>query len=153
MSLLPISEAAKLVGKHPTTLKAAMKKGKLSASKNEHGEWQIDISEVTRIYPIKNDIEKKEGDKKIITPSHQSSLVLKEEVIILKQENAVLREKVLGLEKEILIITRQLEQSDDREKEFRKILSQNTKLLTHYADKETQQEEKKSGFKWSLFKG
>ena len=148
MSLVPISKAAKLVGKHPTTLKAAIKKGKLSASKNDNDEWQIDVSEVTRIYPIKDKNNESEGDNKIITLNDKSSTVRREELEILRQENAVLKERLASKEREIELIICQLEQSEKRERQLYDLASQNGKLLAHYTEQEKQLEKQPKRKGW-----
>ena len=140
MSLLPVSQAAKLVGKHPTTLKAAIKRGTISASKNDNNEWILDMSDVTRIYPLKDDNQKNKGDKSHQVNSQQLSSVLKEELEVLRQENAVLKEKLSSKDRELELIICQLEQSEKRERQFYDLAMQNGRLLTHY----TEQEKEKS---------
>lgn len=48
-----LGEAAKHVGKSKATISKAIKSGKLSATKNMHGAFDIDPSELTRVYPAK----------------------------------------------------------------------------------------------------
>lgn len=43
--------AAKAVGKTKSTITKAIASGKLSAIKNESGAWEIDVSELHRVYP------------------------------------------------------------------------------------------------------
>ena len=49
--MLTLGQAAKQVGKSKPTLSEAIKKGRLSASKNEAGHFQIDPAELFRVYP------------------------------------------------------------------------------------------------------
>lgn len=50
--LYTLGQAAKAVGKAKGTIKNAIDKGRISASKNEAGEYQIDPSELHRVYPL-----------------------------------------------------------------------------------------------------
>jgi len=47
-----LGQAAKETGKSKTTIKRAIDKGRLSAKKNDNGEWEIDPAELHRVYPI-----------------------------------------------------------------------------------------------------
>ena len=47
-----LGTAAKETGKSKTTIKRSIDKGRLSAKKNEAGEWQIDPAELHRVYPV-----------------------------------------------------------------------------------------------------
>ena len=49
-----LSEAARLTGKSRTTIQRAIKSGKLSAPKDEDGNYSIDPAELHRVYPIKS---------------------------------------------------------------------------------------------------
>lgn len=46
-----LGEAAKATGKDRATISRAIKKGKISANKNEHGQWSIEPVELHRVYP------------------------------------------------------------------------------------------------------
>ncbi len=46
-----ITEAAKAIGKTRQALQHAIKKGLISAHKNDLGEWEIDPAELHRVYP------------------------------------------------------------------------------------------------------
>lgn len=50
--MLPISEAAALVGRTRPAILKAIQKGKLSATRDAHGRWLIDAAELTRVYPL-----------------------------------------------------------------------------------------------------
>jgi hypothetical protein len=54
MTQLTLPQAAKATGKDRTTLFRAIKAGKLSASKNHAGDYQVDVAELIRVYgPLK----------------------------------------------------------------------------------------------------
>lgn len=46
-----LGTAAKATGKHITTISKAIKKGKISAVKNDDGSYAIDPAELHRVYP------------------------------------------------------------------------------------------------------
>lgn len=46
-----IATAAAAVGRNKTAILRAIEAGKVSASKDENGEWQIEPTELHRIYP------------------------------------------------------------------------------------------------------
>jgi len=51
MTYLTLGEAEKEVGVTKSTLSRAIKDGRLSANRNEHGHFQIDPAELFRVYP------------------------------------------------------------------------------------------------------
>ena len=46
-----LATAAKATGLNKSTVLRAIKSGKISAAKDEHGEWQVDAAELHRVYP------------------------------------------------------------------------------------------------------
>jgi hypothetical protein len=48
-----LGTAAKATGKSRTSILRAIEKGKISAEKTVHGEWDIEPSELHRVYPAK----------------------------------------------------------------------------------------------------
>jgi len=46
-----LGTAAAATGLNKSTILRAIKAGKISAARNEHGEWQIDPAELHRVYP------------------------------------------------------------------------------------------------------
>lgn len=47
-----LKEAAEAAGVQKPALSKALKSGKISGTKNEHGEWQIEPAELHRVYPV-----------------------------------------------------------------------------------------------------
>jgi hypothetical protein len=45
-----LKQAADATGRQKTTILRAIQRGKISASKDEHGEWEIDPAELHRVY-------------------------------------------------------------------------------------------------------
>jgi len=52
MTMLSLREAAQLCGRGKSTIQTAIKEGKLSAGRNEKGGYQIDPSELHRVFPF-----------------------------------------------------------------------------------------------------
>jgi hypothetical protein len=46
-----IATAAAAVGRNKTAILRAIESGRVSAAKDENGEWQIDPAELHRVYP------------------------------------------------------------------------------------------------------
>jgi len=94
-----LGTAAKACGKAKSTILKAIRSGKISASKNENGEWQIDPSELHRVFdPVSSTVQ--ETHEK--TPSN----TLNEHVFTaLERENALLRQ-LLDEERELHAETR-----------------------------------------------
>jgi hypothetical protein len=104
-----LGQAAKATGKQKSTILDAIKGGRLSATRDDKNQWQIDPVELFRVYPPNTETEREE------TPHNDSKTEL-------------LEEKIRHLEREI----RHLEQTtgdlrEDRDHWRR----QATHLLTH----------------------
>ena len=66
-----LGEAAKSTGKSKATISKAIKNGKLSASKNMHGAFDIDPAELNRVYPLKQvTVEQNQFSTPLSTPSN-----------------------------------------------------------------------------------
>lgn len=50
-AMYTLGTAAKATGKSKTTIQKALTNGRISAAKNDIGEWQIDPAELHRVYP------------------------------------------------------------------------------------------------------
>ncbi len=84
---LSLSAAAQLVGKHKVTLLRSIQAGRLSATKDDFGEWQLEPAEVTRLYTVKSD-----------TPAHSEQG--QQYASALEVEIRMLREIIATIEKE-----------------------------------------------------
>jgi hypothetical protein len=51
MAQVTLREAERLTGVGRTALQKAISRGRISASKDDLGQWRIDVSELTRVYP------------------------------------------------------------------------------------------------------
>ena len=107
--MLTLGEAAREVGKTKTALANAIKSGRLSATRDDKGQYQIDPAELFRVYPAKS---QEVGDTR---PNETATL---------QRENELLREQ---LDRERELNRRLFDRLDEEAAERRKL----TALLTH----------------------
>ena len=106
-----VKQAAEATGKTKPTILRAIQKGKISAKKDEHGEWEIDPAELHRVYdPVANDT-----GARTDTNSGTDS-----------REIELLRKMVADKDEQIDSLNRRLEAADE---ERRTTLRQLTALL------------------------
>ena len=105
---LPLSTAARLAGVDKSTLRRAVKAGKLSAVRDEHGVWRIEACEVERLYPLTLPEEQRPtADPEVLTrhapsdsaPAAVDALVaqLRETITDLKRERDDWKEQAMRL--------------------------------------------------------
>ena len=118
-----LGQAAKAVGKGKTTILKAIKSGRISAKKNDIGEWQIDPAELHRVYqPVNENSSPTAENERKDTPSELIELrvqvqALREQNLLLKDERDDLRHR-LDTESEerrklTLMLTHQREKAVD----------------------------------------
>jgi excisionase family DNA binding protein len=100
-----VKQAAEATGKTKPTILRAIQKGKISAKKDEHGEWEIDPAELHRVYPP--------------VPEDDGTGV--------SLEVELLREMLADKDRQIETLSHRLESADE---ERRTTLRQLTALLT-----------------------
>jgi septal ring factor EnvC (AmiA/AmiB activator) len=95
-----LSEAAKATGKNKTTIQRAIKNGKISASKGDRGSYEIDPSELHRVFPpvaAQRDAQHPQSNDtqhdKVASTNNSLARVFE-----LEKELAVARERANGLE-------------------------------------------------------
>ncbi|HIC15009.1 MAG TPA: hypothetical protein EYO83_07655 [Gemmatimonadetes bacterium] len=95
-----LSEAAKATGKNKTTIQRSIKSGKISAGKGDGGSYEIDPSELHRVFPptvAQRDAKHaKSNDTQQAKLASESSHI--DRVVELEKELAVARERANGLE-------------------------------------------------------
>ena len=98
---LSAKEASEQVGLSKQALINAIRKGKVSAAKDENGEWKIDPAELFRAYPPANQVDgKKSGSLDDALPIVDNGLMV---------EVATLRERLSSFEREKELFSSQLE--------------------------------------------
>ena len=95
-----LSEAAKATGKNKTTIQRAIKSGKISANKGDGGSYEIDPSELHRVFPptvAQRDAQHMQSND---TQQSKSASINSDlaRVLELEKELAIAHERVNGLE-------------------------------------------------------
>ncbi|MCB0018210.1 MAG: hypothetical protein KDE09_10510 [Anaerolineales bacterium] len=95
--MLTMGEAAKQAGISKATLSRAIKNGRVSATRNDKGGWDIDPAELFRVYPRNSATVADNGSvKQDATPSATAdeTPALKAEIEGLKAQLALMREQL-----------------------------------------------------------
>jgi predicted site-specific integrase-resolvase len=142
-----LGQAAQATGKSKMTIQRVIKKGLISANKNDSGEWEIDPSELHRVFPT---ITESDVSKRIVLRKDTTN-----DIRILQQEIEMRDEKIRLIGQQNEREYRQLQDTindlrlrlDQSEEERRKTQTQLTALLTDQRQKEPQ------GLLQRLFRG
>jgi len=92
MVSISLAEAGKLTGLHKVSILRAIRKGKITAEKDEHGEWRIQPAELFRIYPPLPEQRNGNGGEQHYAASLNGALDA--EISALKQVNQILRDQL-----------------------------------------------------------
>ena len=125
-SFYTLGEASKATGKAKGTIKNAISKGRLSARKNEVGEYEIDPAELHRVY---NPLSTTQDKLNAVTPTHNTPI------------SQVEKE---AYEAQIALLREMLDRANKNADDWKQQAQQSQNLLTD-------QREKRSGF-LGLFK-
>src|SRR4051794_2316972 len=87
-----LKQAGEATGRTKPTILRAIKTGKISAKKNERGEWEIEPAELHRVYPPVT-----EGITRTDTPDNEESAV---ELLLLREALAAREEKLASLQQD-----------------------------------------------------
>lgn len=119
--MFTLGQAAKTTGLSKTALSRAIKNGRLSATRNEQGEYQIDPAELFRVYPgAVNKVDEP------VTPAltGQDDALLREQLVWMKELLSQVKEERDDLR-------RRLDQSENSREMAATELRRMTLLLTH----------------------
>jgi TATA-binding protein-associated factor Taf7 len=97
MPYLTLGQAANECGKQKSTLLNAISKGRLSASKDEKGQWQIDPAELFRVFPVQHQNEHQNERRETHIEHHETAQHLAE---LLERERKLLLEQIADLKAE-----------------------------------------------------
>jgi len=124
-----MGQAAKEVGVSKPTLSRAIKSGKISASKNSKGGWDIDPAELFRVYPRNTDNGSANGSDNGDMKQNATPAVTPPETAVLQVQIDSLRERLddmkAMLEREREVADREREQAD----KWRETAEHNQRLL------------------------
>jgi len=92
MSSISLADAGKLTGLHKVSILRAIKKGKISADKDEHGEWRLQPAELFRVYPPLPEQHNANGEEQHYAAPLTAAL--EAEISALKQVSQLLRDQL-----------------------------------------------------------
>jgi hypothetical protein len=118
--MLTLGQAAKETGLSKTAISRAIKSGRLSAKKNDQGEYEIDPAELFRVYPVTGDVNSER--LRHTTPIDDGGL---------QGQLEILRELVRQIEGERDDLRRRLDRETEERRETQTKL---TALLTHHPE-------------------
>ncbi|MEO1661092.1 MAG: hypothetical protein AAFR51_08900 [Pseudomonadota bacterium] len=155
--MLSLREAALRVNKGKSTLQRAIKKGKLTATRNDDGNYEIDESELARVYPeafIEKSASAFDGTemKRPVSPNRDT--VGQNETALLRLEIEQLRARLQTVE---TMSAREIEMAHDTIEDYRKRLDEaasEKRTLTHLLEHHTEKDkalDKPKGFFGKLF--
>jgi hypothetical protein len=129
-----LAKAAKAVGKGKPAILKAIQKGRISATKNEMGEWEIDPAELHRVYPPVS----QETVSEPISLEPMETVGTTHEPRFLDLEIRFLREKVETLERmkaeERALLSGQVEDLRRERDRLLGVVESQTRLITHMTD-------------------
>lgn len=123
-----LGQAAKAAGISKTSLHRAIQKGRVSAAKNDNGSYEIEPSELHRIYPPVTDEERSANPDLVRDGTPKTAI----ETEVLRREVQLLREQITDKETVITDLKERLEQSEQERREKDRQL---TALLTDQREK------------------
>ena len=134
---LSLLEAANRVGMTKVGLYKAIKKGTISAEKGDNGQWQIEPSELFRVY---KDVAAVSNDK--LAPVNDGNPL----------DNSGLQVKIDAKDEQIKFLKERLAAADEQNEKLLKMLNEQISTVRQLADQREGQAAKKTGF-WSRMFG
>src|SRR5262245_417622 len=88
MTHYTLGTAAQACGLNKSTILRAVKAGKISATRDEHGQWQIDPAELHRVYPPAASTDAEQRREQRFAPNRTDELVaqLREQLADMRNE-------------------------------------------------------------------
>lgn len=111
---MSLNQAAKTCGRAKSTILEAIKSGRLSAPKDDRGRYEIDTSELHRVFPFKLPEQTKPDSDRTLEPIQNT------------QENY---SNTKGLEREVELLREMLEKSESNADHWRKMAERQQALL------------------------
>ena len=139
-----LGQAAKAAGISKTSLHRAIQKGRVSAAKNDNGAYEIEPSELHRVYPPVTELDRSANPDLGQTGTPETAV----ETAVLRREVQLLRELVDDKETVIADLRERLDQSEQERRDKDRQL---TALLTDQREREDQPEPQARGLFGRLF--
>lgn len=124
MTLLTLGQAAKTTGKQKSTILNAIKTGRLSATRDDLNQWQIDPAELFRVYDVKPQDEHDEPQLK----HHETPELLAQ---MLKKEQEERERERVQQQATIDDLRRRLDEAEEARKDAAAETRRLTLMLTH----------------------
>ncbi len=146
-----LKQAADATGKTKPTILRAIQSSKISAKKDEHGEWEIDPAELHRVYqPAQR------GDTSTDTRTAARNGEITSESDVLRQELSLLREMLAERDRRVAdkdgVIDDLRQRLDTEAEERRRTQAQLTALLTDQRPKQVEEPPKRRSW-WRFGSG
>ena len=126
--MLTLAEAAKETGLTKPAIFKSIQKGRVSATKDDKGQWRIDPAELFRVYPP--------AAKKAITETQTGNLELLLKLTEVETKLEVTEKRLLDKESEIENFRAQVGDLRTERERWRTQAEQITRLLTDQREKE-----------------
>jgi hypothetical protein len=135
-----LGQAAKATGKSKMTISRAIKEGKISANKNDNGDYEIDPSELHRVFPFVTEIHVTSNDNVTSRDTKSDDMLhrIKELEIRLEITQERVSDRELQLKEKNALITDIRQERDDWKQQAQKL------LLTHNPEPTTKPTEEAS---------
>jgi hypothetical protein len=124
---LSAKEAADAVGISKQGIIKAITRGRISASKDKHGDWEIDAAELFRVYDPKKEVDAVHAS----TDSESISAYPPKDIHSLQVLEVELRTKLEAAEKRSADLETQLYKAEQREVQLMEMVKSQTRLLEH----------------------
>jgi hypothetical protein len=129
-----LKEAAEACGRGKPAILKAIQKGRISANKNQLGEWEIDPSELHRVYQPVNKVSTQQGSG----GEPQESAKETWEIEAIRRENALLREQTEILKEERQDLRRRLDDEATERRKSAEEIRRLTLLLTYQPEQKAE---------------
>jgi regulator of replication initiation timing len=129
-----LKEAAEACGRGKPAILKAIQKGRISANKNQLGEWEIDPSELHRVYQPVDKVSTQQGSG----GEHQESVKETWEIEAIRRENALLREQTEILKEERQDLRRRLDDEATERRKSAEEIRRLTLLLTYQPEQKAE---------------
>jgi hypothetical protein len=135
-----LGQAAKATGKSKMTISRAIKEGKISANKNDNGDYEIDPSELHRVFPLVTEIHVTSNDNVTTRDTKSDNMLhrIKELEIRLEVTQERVSDRDTQLRQKDSLITDIRQERDDWKQQAQKL------LLTHNPEPATKPTEEAS---------
>ena len=126
---LSAKQAAQRVGKSTPTITRAIKNGRLSANRNDKGGYEIDPSELFRVYPPKDDSSNAQPLTQPVKCNDMQPPTLPPENNALQKEIELLRERIEDKDSVIDDLRQRLDKESEERRKLTAMISDQRKSI------------------------